>query len=212
MEATVVEASSPQFPAALRSAGCERLWTLGDCAIPSVGPLLGLFCSQRCPGEIVLQACDMAIALRGAGVPVVGGFHSPVEKKCLELLLRGSGPVLVCPARGIEGMRIPVAWREPLDEGRLSIVSPFEPRRRRADARLAEHRNRFAAALASSLLALHAAPQSGLERLCRSVLDADGEIYAPDVPANAELIARGALPVTLDSLLDRLTGAKGQGT
>ena len=109
-------------------------------------------------------------------------------------------------------MRIPAAWREPLDEGRLSIVSPFEPRRRRADARLAEHRNRFAAALASSLLALHAAPQSGLERLCRSVLDAGGEIYAPDVPANAELIARGALPVTLDSLLDRLTGAKGQGT
>ncbi len=211
MEVTVVEAGSPRFPAALRGGDCERLWTLGDLGILA-GPLLGLFCSKRCPGEIVLHACDIAVALRGAGVPVIGGFHSPVEKKCLELLLRGSLPVVVCPARGIEGMRIPAAWRQPLDAGRLAVVSPFEPRRKRADARLAEHRNRVVAALASRLLALHAAPESGLERLCRDVLDAGGEIYAPDVPANAALFARGALPVTIDSLLERLAGARGQGT
>ncbi len=203
MEATVFEAGGPEFPEALRSAGCERLWAAGDFGILTAGPLLGLFCSKRCPGEIVLQSCDAARALSGAGAPVIGGFHSPVEKKCLELLLRGSRPVVVCPARGIGAMRVPAQWRKPLDAGRLLIVSPFEPRRRRADARLAAHRNRIVAALASRLLVLHAAPSSGLERLCREVLDAGGEIYAPDVPANAELIARGALPVTAAALLDR---------
>lgn len=203
MEITVVESDAPGFPAALRGGRCERLRTLGGGRIPDA-PLLGLFCSQRCPGGIVLQACDLAAALCGAGVAVISGFHSTVEKKCLELLLRGSAPVVVCPARGLEGMRVPAAWRKPLDEGRLTVVSPFEPRRRRADARTAEQRNRFAAALAARLLALHAAPQSGLERLCAEALAAGKEVCTPDCPENAALAARGALPVTAESLLDRL--------
>lgn len=204
VEVTVVEADSSEFPATLRDTGCERLWALGELGILA-GPLLGLFCSKRCPGEIVLYACDIARALRGDGIPVISGFHSPVEKKCLELLLRGSRPLVVCPARGIEGMRVPAAWRKPIDEGRLLVVSPFEPRRKRADARLAEHRNRVVTALAASLLVLHAAQRSGLERLCRDVLDAGGKIYAPDASANADLVSRGALSVTSDSLLDRLS-------
>ena len=207
MQVTAVESDAPAFPAALRGGDCARLWTLGGGPIPDA-PLLALFCSQRCPGEIVLQACDFAAALRGAGVAVIGGFHSTVEKKCLELLLRGGAPVVVCPARGLAGMRVPAAWRKPLDEGRLTLVSPFEPRRRRADARAAAHRNRFAAALAARLLALHAAPQSGLERLCAEALAAGKEVYTPDCPQNAALAARGALPVTAQSLLERVAGGQ----
>ena len=203
MEATVFESSSSEFPATLRNEACERLWAIGDLGILA-RPLLGLFCSKRCPGEIILLAYDIARALRDAGVPVIGGFHSPMEKECLELLLRGTPPLVVCPARGIEGMRVPAAWRKPIDERRLLIVSPFGPRRRRMDAPLAERRNRFVTALAASLLVLHAAPKSRLERLCSAVLDAGGTVYAPDAPPNAGLASMGAHLVTIDSLLDRL--------
>ena len=203
MEATVLESSSPAFPAALRNGGCERLWAIGDLGILA-RPLLGLFCSKRCPGEIILLAYDIARALRDAGVPVIGGFHSPMEKECLELLLRGTQPLVVCPARGIEGMRVPASWRKSINEKRLLIVSSFEPRRKRVDAPLAERRNRFVTALAASLLVLHAAPKSRLERLCSAVLDIGGTVYAPDAPSNAGLASRGAHLVTIDALLDRL--------
>lgn len=44
--------------------------------------------------------------LRDAGVTVIGEFHSPMEKECLNILLRGSQPIIVCPARSLENMRI----------------------------------------------------------------------------------------------------------
>jgi len=32
--------------------------------------------------------------MRDVGIPVVGGFQTPMEKECLRLLLRGSQPLL----------------------------------------------------------------------------------------------------------------------
>jgi predicted Rossmann fold nucleotide-binding protein DprA/Smf involved in DNA uptake len=63
---------------------------------------LALFCSVKCPGALILQTYDLARALRDAGVAVIGSFHSPMEKECLTLLLRGTQPVIVCPARSID--------------------------------------------------------------------------------------------------------------
>ena len=65
-------------------------------------PLLGFFCATRCPGNVILRTYDLALPLREAGVPVIGGFHTPMEKECLEVLLRGQQPVVICPARSIE--------------------------------------------------------------------------------------------------------------
>ena len=65
-------------------------------------PLTALFCSNRCPGDLILKTYDIAKAMRDAGVPVVGGFQTPMGKECLRLLLLGSQPVVVCPARGID--------------------------------------------------------------------------------------------------------------
>lgn len=69
-------------------------------------PLAALFRSSRCPGDVVLKVYDFARTLRDA---IIGGFQTPMEKECLRLLLRGSQPVVVCPARGIGRIRIPRA-------------------------------------------------------------------------------------------------------
>ena len=76
-------------------------------------PLAALFCSKRCPGDLILQAYDAAQALRDAAVPLIGGFHTPIEKDCLEILLRGMQPVVMYPARGIGRMQVKRPWREP---------------------------------------------------------------------------------------------------
>lgn len=47
--------------------------------------LTALFCSQRCPGDVILKLYDVARSIRDAGVSVIGGFQTPLEKKCLRL-------------------------------------------------------------------------------------------------------------------------------
>jgi predicted Rossmann fold nucleotide-binding protein DprA/Smf involved in DNA uptake len=98
--------------------------------------------------------------LRDAGVAVIGGFHSPMEKECLNLLLRGKQPIVICPARGLQRMRIPPAWKTPLESGRLLILSPFGEEHRRVTADLAAQRNQFVAALADKVFIAHAATGS----------------------------------------------------
>jgi predicted Rossmann fold nucleotide-binding protein DprA/Smf involved in DNA uptake len=132
-------------------------------------PMLALFCSSQCPGSIILQTYDFVSALRNSGAPVISGFHSPVEKECLRLLLRGSQPIVICPARSIERMRIPTEWRDALAAGRLLILSPFEPHHRRVTAETAQYRNLFVAALADRILIPHAAPGSKTEAFARKV-------------------------------------------
>ena len=155
-------------------------------------PLTALFCSNRCPGDLILKTYDLARAMRDAGVPVVGGFQTPMEKECLRVLLRGSQPVVVCPARGIEGMRFPRGWRAPLDEGRMLALSPFPSAQRRPTAALAARRNEFVAELASKVFIAHAAPGGRTEAFARTLADAGKPLLTLDSPANANLLALGA--------------------
>ena len=50
---------------------------------------LAFFCSAKCPGSLILQSHDLAQQLRQAAMPVISSFHSPIEKECLTVLLRG---------------------------------------------------------------------------------------------------------------------------
>ncbi len=154
--------------------------------------LTALFCSRRCPGDLILKTYDLARAMRDAGVPVIGGFQTPMEKECLRLLLRGSQPVVVCPARGIGNMRIPRDWRPALDDGRLLVLSPFPSAARRPTATLATRRNDLVASLASRVLVAHAAPGSKTEALAHKLAASGKPLLTLDSPANANLVAMGA--------------------
>ena len=159
-------------------------------------PLIALFCSVRCPGDLILKTYDLARAMRDSGTPVIGGFQTPMEKECLRLLLRGSQPIVVCPARGIEKMRVPRDWRPALEEGRLLILSPFPPSRRRPTAETAAQRNDLVASLARRVFIAHAAAGGKTEALARKIADSGKPLLTFDSPANANLLALGARPIT----------------
>jgi L-ribulose-5-phosphate 3-epimerase len=61
-------------------------------------------------------------------------FIRRLKKECLRLLLRGKQPIIICPARSLDGMRIPREWREPIEQGRLLLLSCFAKQYRRATA------------------------------------------------------------------------------
>lgn len=157
--------------------------------------MLALFCSVRCPGDLILKTYDLARSLRDAGVPVIGGFHSPMEKECLTLLLRGKQPVAVCLARTLDGIKLPGTWRAPLAEGRLLLLSPFGEKHRRVVAELAMIRNRFVAAVADEVFIAYAGAGSKTEQLCREVLAWGKPALTLGDPRNDNLIALGANPV-----------------
>lgn len=112
--------TAPSYPSALRHYLRNRapavVTARGNLAILA-NQMLALFCSVRCPGDLILKTYDLARSLRDAGVTVIGGFHSPMEKECLTLLLRGKQPVAVCLARALDSIRLPGAWRTPLVDG-----------------------------------------------------------------------------------------------
>jgi predicted Rossmann fold nucleotide-binding protein DprA/Smf involved in DNA uptake len=165
--------------------------------------MLALFCSVKCPGTLILQAYDVACALRDAGVTVIGGFHSPMEKECLKVLLRGTQPVIVCPPRSIEGMHLPAAWRAPLAAGRLLVLSPFTAHQRRPTADLAQARNRFVASLADEILVAHAAPGGKTEEFAATIASWGKPLYTLQSDDNVGLLRLGARAITPDDLRRR---------
>lgn len=169
---------------------------IGDPAILST-PLLALFCSVRCPGDVILKAYDLAVALRGAGIPVISGFHSPMERECLDLLLRGDVRLVVCPARSIEAMRLPRAWSTAIEEGRMLIVSPFAPGQGRVTLAAASRRNHFAAAVAERVLVGYAEPGGMTEQLCRDLVGWGKPLYTLESPSTVHLVELGADAVSV---------------
>lgn len=155
LQAQPLPRSDPEYPGELdRALGNHApvCYTLGH------RNLLALFCSERCPGDLIIKACVIATALRDASVSVISGFHSAVERECLRILLRGGQPVVVCPARSLERMRLPAEWRDPIRQGRLLLVSPFAVKQNRMTAALAAQRNEFVVALAHAVLIVYADP------------------------------------------------------
>lgn len=163
-------------------------------AIPLPEGLLALFCSRKCPGSVILRAYDLAVALRDAAIPVIGGFQTPMEREMLAVLLRGAQPVVVVDARNAR-KRLPPDWKRPHAGGRLRILSPFETDRPTAST--ADERNRLVVSLANRVLIVHAAHGSRTEALAREPITSGKPLYtlATDDDANANLIALGAAPI-----------------
>lgn len=171
------------------------VYTIGNQSLLAES-LTGLFCSARCPGGLILQTYDLARELRDAGVATIGGFQTPMERECLRLLLRGMQPLVICPARGIAAMRIPASYRPALADGRLLVASAFPPWARRATADLAGRRNELVRSLAARIIIAHAAPGGRTEALARRAAAAGQPLLTLDSPANANLLALGARPIT----------------
>ena len=182
-----------------------RIAALGDAGLLQRRKV-ALFCSVRCPGNLILKTYDLACSLRDGGVTVIGGFHSPMEKECLTLLLRGRQPIIICPARGIEGMRLPRPWRGPVDEGRLLILSSFSAKQNHVTSKYAQARNLFVAALADEVFIPHASPGGKTEQFCRQVVTWGKPLKTFDSPDNTNLVAAGAKSAGVQGTVSGLFG------
>lgn len=167
LQLETIPREDPRYPAHLR----ERLGRNAPPQVTALGnltllapPKTALFCSARCPGSAILRAYDQAAQWRDEGRCIISGFHAPVEKECLRILLRGTQPIILCPARALP-KRIPLDWQTALDAGRLLLLSAFPETETRITTVIARRRNEFVAALADEAIIIHATPGGHVAQL-----------------------------------------------
>ena len=194
--------TDPNYPKKLKdilkTEAPETIWARGNIdLLPRIdtafnGNLWALFCSKKCPGELILKTHDLAQTFKERGIPMIGGYHSPIEQECLRVLLRGIQPILLCPARSIENMRLKSAWKDALVKERLLILSPFESRYDRQTVALANRRNAFVAALADKIYIAHAAEGGKTLKFAKQVIACGKPVFTFETPANEALFQLGA--------------------
>ena len=92
---------------------------------------------------------------------------SPMERQCLEVLLARKIPLIICPARSLERMRVPAGWLGPIAEQRLMVISPFRGSTHRITRQLSGRRNRFVSMIAERVLIPYAHPGGQAEEFAR---------------------------------------------
>ena len=203
MDTINLKKNDPNYPSALK----QHLGKDAPNAITAIGNLdilrhnsTAFFCSTKCPGDLIVKTYDIAQILRDAGMTVISGFHSPMERECLTILLRGTQPAIICPARSINNMRINKEYKKPLKDGLLLFLSPFDENQRRISAKRCHCRNLFVAALSAAIFVVHAETSSKTEGLCRDILSWQKPIYTFDSDYNKTLVKMGARSVNMDNV------------
>ena len=209
LQVGTLKPSHPDYPRELQKYWeSSTLPTLSAIGNPKLlkQPMLAIFCSVKCPGDLILKTYDLARSLRDQGTTTMSGFHSPMEKECLTILLRGKQKIVHCPARSLEKMRLLKEQRTAIQQNRLVILSPFRERQHRMTSTLAQKRNRFVASLADSIFIAYASPGSKTETLAKQVVTLGKPLLTFASSDNEHLIQLGAqniensLPVIQPSL------------
>lgn len=157
------------------------------------------------PG-VVMRAYDWATEMRDAGVCVIGGFQSPLERDVLKFLLKGGRqPVVMALARAM-WKRVPAEWRGYVEEGRLLVVSPVAQSAARVSEATAMERNRWVLANCSRAVLAGARPGGMLAEALMEFPGLEVEVMSAAEPqAKSRAGARG------EGMGDggRICGAKG---
>jgi predicted Rossmann fold nucleotide-binding protein DprA/Smf involved in DNA uptake len=156
---------------------------------------IAFFCSRSCPGDIILKTQDWANARGPDSAPVISGFHSPIERDVLRILLRGAAPVIIALARGEQGYRMSPTIKAAITAGSAQIISPFPNTQTRTTAATSEARNLYILTLCKSALFAHAAPNGKTAALASQAAALGLSLRTLNSLANANLTALGATVV-----------------
>jgi len=94
----------------------------------------------------------------------LSGFHSPLERECLDSFLQRRVPAIVFVARAIADYRLPQPWVAAVENGDLLLASTSLGERR-ISAATSALRNRLLVQWADELVVLYAAAGSRTQSL-----------------------------------------------
>ena len=153
---------------------------------------LALFCSIHCPGAMIMQTYEFVKHLRLRSVSIISGFHSPMERECLNTLCGGTAGIIVVIGKALASYRLPEPLETPFADERVLIVSPFPDSVTRIQEKTARYRNLVVAALADEIFVPYAEPGSHTEAFCHQLLTWEKPLFTLAAPENQGVLDRGA--------------------
>jgi predicted Rossmann fold nucleotide-binding protein DprA/Smf involved in DNA uptake len=212
----IISPEHPDYPPGLKTCiafkTAPTLTVIGNLSLlqkPAIGSavpeVIALFCSIKCPGDLILKTYDLAQALRDTEIPIISGFHTPIERDCLKILLRGTQPIIHCPARSLHTIRLSLEQKQAIGENRLLLISPFSASYPRATAELAEKRNELIGAIAHTIFIAYAAPNSKTLAFAQSLIAAGKAVVTFDSSSNPLLQEQGIAGLGMDAIMNSLT-------
>jgi len=215
----IIPPEHPAYPPGLKACiafkTAPTLTEIGDLSLlqkltfgSAVPELIALFCSKQCPGDLILKTYDLAQALRDVKIPVISGFHTPIEQDCLKILLRGTQPIIHCPARSLHKMRLSSEQKQAVVGNRLLIISPFSPSYPRVTADLASKRNAMVGAIAHTVFIAYAAPDSKTLAFAQSLISAGKSVVTLASSNNPLLQEQGVVGLGIDAIVQHCLDAQ----
>ncbi|HEU0277030.1 MAG TPA: hypothetical protein VFQ95_04325 [Rhodanobacteraceae bacterium] len=116
--------------------------------------LTAFFASRTCPAPAIHAGLAWALEQVRLGATVIGGFHSPLERSVLNLLLEARSPAVVVLARDAASARLPSVWQAAIRRRHLTIVSDAVDISR-LDSTRAAARNEAVVALSDCIVVAH---------------------------------------------------------
>lgn len=120
--------------------------------------------SRKCPAEVVLKSYDWAKEQREKGNCIVCGNHSQIEKDVVEILLKGTQPLIMVLARGMKKVWLQNI-REAIAANRLLIISPFSSEESRVTRYLAKRRNECIISISNKIMIAYKTPGGQLDEI-----------------------------------------------
>ena len=84
--------------------------------------LVAFFASREYSEDVAERAVHWAEDICQTDKVVISGFHSPLEKRALDILLEHKHPVIIALGRALY-KKVPLQLQSAIDEGRLLYVS-----------------------------------------------------------------------------------------
>ena len=122
---------------------------IGNASLLDLPDKVAFLASRRVAPQDVMRCYDWATDVRDKEQCIMSGFQSALEKDVLRFLLRGKAPIILVLARRL-WRKIPEELQDPINKGRLLIVSPVSAAR--ASASTATTRNRWIIEHATSVV------------------------------------------------------------
>lgn len=102
-------------------------------------PKHGFLCSRCTKSSVVLPCLDWAVEYSKGTMPVISTFHSEIENAVLDILLKGSCPIILVLGRK-QYKQIPTKLQTAFDNNRLLIVSVNNQNRINRESALSANR------------------------------------------------------------------------
>jgi predicted Rossmann fold nucleotide-binding protein DprA/Smf involved in DNA uptake len=178
----------------------RKLWGIGNAAILGA-PLLGIISARQVNSDLASissQLLEQLACLNEAAF--IGGWHSPLEKEALQILLAKTVPIVLCIPKALNRFVPTVDVDNRVSQGQALLLTHCSPRVKRISRDASIRRNQLVISLATALLVLSAPPGSVSFELAKSALRRGKPVLTPEHLVNKELFKCEGLSATIDNV------------